>query len=270
MKKSTLLSKMTVAGLLLMCGTKLMAQPAAAAPTPATLDADNTFTIFSDVNNPISGITFQNWGDVTGTTNTIQVAGNNTLEITKTINRGILFASKDATAFTHVCLDVWIDETKNNFEFGLISDINGTKVDARVSTPLEGNKWNHFEFPISQFTNLNLSKLDGAVIADKDWSYKTIYVDNIYLYKENATSIAPENKIEFRTFPNPVVNELCINSEEELKSISILNLVGQNVKTIAINTKTAMVDMSDMPQGAYFVKVLNANGISTTQKIIKQ
>ena len=65
-------------------------------------------------------------------------------------------------------------------------------------------------------------------------------------------------------FPNPVKDRLTVKAEN-LQSVEVYNLVGQLVMTSVL----PIVDMSDLNQGIYFVRVM-ADGKTVTKRVVKQ
>ena len=65
-------------------------------------------------------------------------------------------------------------------------------------------------------------------------------------------------------YPNPVKDRLIIEADG-FESVEVYNLVGQQVMA----STTAVVDMGDMNQGIYFVRVV-ADGKTITKRIVKQ
>ena len=75
----------------------------------------------------------------------------------------------------------------------------------------------------------------------------------------------PENEKETLTiYPNPVKDRLTVNAEN-LQSIEVYNLVGQLVMTSVLPA----IDMNDLNQGIYFVRVM-ADGKTVTRRVVKQ
>ncbi len=74
----------------------------------------------------------------------------------------------------------------------------------------------------------------------------------------------------FSYFPNPVRGELKMNANENIKSINVYNMIGQEVKRIALsNVFSYKLDMSDLSDGVYFIRA--EVGESTgTFKVIKK
>ena len=73
----------------------------------------------------------------------------------------------------------------------------------------------------------------------------------------------------FKSFPNPVKNILNLSYDKNITTVSIVNLLGQEVLAVQPNSTNASVDMSSLTSGAYMVK-LNADNEVKTVKVIKE
>jgi uncharacterized repeat protein (TIGR01451 family) len=73
----------------------------------------------------------------------------------------------------------------------------------------------------------------------------------------------------FKTFPNPVTNVLKISNDSAIDAIEVSSLLGQKVMTKSVNDLQTEIDMSQLTNGIYFVKV-SADGNEKTVKIVKQ
>tara|TARA_R110002072_G_scaffold236749_1_gene394296 strand:+ start:31847 stop:32932 length:1086 start_codon:yes stop_codon:yes gene_type:complete len=60
--------------------------------------------------------------------------------------------------------------------------------------------------------------------------------------------------------PNPVNNMTNISATEEIKNVSVLNMLGQEVLMLKGNSNTMQVNMEDLSAGTYFVKVQTHKG----------
>ncbi|MBQ5857056.1 MAG: M28 family peptidase [Bacteroidales bacterium] len=84
-------------------------------------------------------------------------------------------------------------------------------------------------------------------------------------------TLSTENIIEneydnVTVFPNPAKNILTLTADTEgMKNVKIVNSLGQIVKEFSFETKTT-VDIKDLNNGVYFVKILGEN--SLTKKIV--
>ncbi|MEO8086689.1 MAG: T9SS type A sorting domain-containing protein [Bacteroidota bacterium] len=81
------------------------------------------------------------------------------------------------------------------------------------------------------------------------------------------SNIQKQNQITI--FPNPSNHNIKISSGETLDHISICNLQGENILNLTSDKKETSIDVSRLPKGIYFIKVIAA-GNSTTQKLIIQ
>ena len=75
----------------------------------------------------------------------------------------------------------------------------------------------------------------------------------------------PESQMEaVAVYPNPVKDRMTVQAEN-LQSVEVYNLVGQLVMT----STSSVIDMNDMNEGIYFVRVM-ADGKTVTKRVVKQ
>lgn len=74
------------------------------------------------------------------------------------------------------------------------------------------------------------------------------------------------NKVAF--YPNPVKDVLNLSAVENIDSVSIFNLSGQNLVNKTINANETAVDMSSFATGTYIVNVISNNNVKTI-KVVK-
>lgn len=72
----------------------------------------------------------------------------------------------------------------------------------------------------------------------------------------------------FRFYPNPVEDVLNLSYSQNINKVQVINILGQEVKTVTLDANQAQVDMSNLPSGTYLVKVTSDNQIKTI-KVIK-
>lgn len=81
---------------------------------------------------------------------------------------------------------------------------------------------------------------------------------------------ASKNNINIGYFPNPVTNELTLDlNSNENSTISLFNLVGQNVKNITTNQSSVKMNLSDLTPGVYMLKVSQNNKIFTGKVVVE-
>ena len=90
-------------------------------------------------------------------------------------------------------------------------------------------------------------------------------LDAVGVIHDIAHNDVPENAEEaIAVYPNPVRDRLMVKAED-LQSVEIYNLVGQQV----MFSTSDIVDMSALNQGIYFVRI-NADEKTVTKRVVKQ
>ncbi len=155
--------------------------PVVAAPTP-TKNPANVLSIFSDAYANIPGTDFNpNWGQATVVTQEL-IAGNNTLKYSGLNYQGIqLGSSQNVSEMDYIHLDVW---TANSSSLNVYLISPGPKEKA-YALPVPTTGWSSIDIPLSAFAGVNLAdifqmKFDGN---------GTIYLDNIFFYKEGSATV---------------------------------------------------------------------------------
>lgn len=110
----------------------------------------------------------------------------------------------------------------------------------------------------------------GETLLIRVWEYGGGTEDTFQISVYNVTlSIEDLNSsIGFKAFPNPVIDELTVSAESEIKQLSIVNILGQVVRTVSPNTRDYKLNFSDLTSGIYFVKA-TVNNIEGTFRIVK-
>ena len=118
--------------------------------------------------------------------------------------------------------------------------------------------------------NLEYARLDseGHIINDPwptGFNSSGFDLDAVGVIHDIAHNDVPENTGEsISLYPNPVRDRLTVKAEN-LQSVEVYNIVGQLVMT----TNQPIVDISDLNQGVYFVRVM-ADGKTVTKRVVKQ
>lgn len=90
-------------------------------------------------------------------------------------------------------------------------------------------------------------------------------IDDIKVTAGNTASISEVENSNVVLYPNPVTNILNI----EAQGIQEVNVLDVNGRTVMSLQNTNRIDMSNLSNGVYFVRVITAEGVST-QKIAKK
>lgn len=103
---------------------------------------------------------------------------------------------------------------------------------------------------------------DGATAGEK-----TYYFDNVSYAAPLAIASFEEAKIAM--YPNPVSSTLSISSIDTLETISIFNVIGQEVMNLKVNDTNTIINVSNFQNGIYIIKTFSEGKVSTS-KFIKE
>ena len=94
-------------------------------------------------------------------------------------------------------------------------------------------------------------------------------IDSYTLNNNSVAGIEEFADLNFKYYPNPVTDMLQLNSKEMIEEINIYNFFGQEVLHQTPSNTSALVDLSELPVGAYIahIEIDNKRG---SIKILKQ
>ena len=88
-----------------------------------------------------------------------------------------------------------------------------------------------------------------------------------------ATSLANNDYLsasnELKVYPNPINDIVNLSFDQEITTIAMYNLLGQEVITKWVNANETSIDVSALPSGTYLIKV-NTNDKVQSLKVVKQ
>lgn len=248
-------------GAIVVNATTLAALPAA--PTP-TVDAAKVISIFSDAYTNVSGTNFYPTWSQTTVASQVSLGGNATMKYSNYNYQGIELGSHiDVSAMTKLHVDIY-PTTETSVRLTPISP--GKELPTSLGT-LTANQWNSFDVLLSTYTGVVKTdifqfKFDGGTSGE-------FYMDNLYFFNDAAAGLndVVDNHGVYCYVSNS--DQLLVNSKSELKSVTLRGLTGQLIKSINVSGLNHNLDISGMAAGNYLVTVQLANGLVTTQKIIK-
>jgi len=105
------------------------------------------------------------------------------------------------------------------------------------------------------------NNLISTKVFDKDSSDNwNIYVSKYYKY--DLSNIHTVEKSEIKIYPNPALFELSIdNGQELMKEVSLYDVMGRKVQHLPVNAPSTTVNVSNLPNGIYVVKINTASGV---------
>jgi hypothetical protein len=159
--------------------------------------------------------------------------------------------------------------TLTDTEIALYSGACGSLVeidcdqDSGTTILSNGSSWN------SVITNADVNV--GEMYFVRVSGYSADEVGSFCLKVATNTDLATSNfdMANLSVYPNPVQNVLNLSYTRNITSVSVFNLLGQQVSVNVLNATEGKVDMSSLAAGAYLVKV-TADNETKTIKVIKE
>ncbi len=105
----------------------------------------------------------------------------------------------------------------------------------------------------------------SLALGSNDYDCTTITVTDSETPTDPNVSISENNTLTFGLYPNPATEVLNIQATD-VKNIEIANLLGQTILT----TNVQKIDVANLTNGVYFVRVNFNNGTVSTQKFVKE
>lgn len=208
------------------------ATPTVAAPIP-TEDTVNVISIYSDKYPGYANTDLNlTWNNQNAVATFIELAqGDSVMKIENLDFKPIQFSPViNASEMTHLHVDIWCEVDISNISIG-ITTWNGPTVTKNVMLPkLIKNQWNSVNIPLTQyiaqgaaFSHMGILRINGKS--------QTIYVDNLYLYKDPTVPTEPVEAAP-APFQYPVSNVKSIFSDSFNNIITSIANWGQNTQPI--------------------------------------
>ena len=248
--------------------------PTMAAPTPPARATADVISLFS---NAYTNVAVNTWSAPwdSASFEDVVVAGNDVKKITFVDFLGVDFTSAafNASGFTHYHIDYWTDNaslagkvlnTKWSNHAAGAGETSAFLYTGLVST---SGSWVSVDVPITSFDNAPQTRNALAQFLLIS-NLGVVYVDNIYLHKNTVLANASFESNKFVLYPNPATNELTIESKTAIDSVSITNMLGQNVLNNTTSNAVEVVDISNLQAGVYLIKV-GSEGQTSTKRFVK-
>ena len=110
----------------------------------------------------------------------------------------------------------------------------------------------------------------GEIVYVRVWEYGNDVFDAFQVSAYDASlSSSAFDLTNFRAYPNPVKDILNLEYTSDITSISVFNLLGQEVLSNKVDATSAKIDMSQLNSGAYIVNI-TIDGAQQVIKVIKE
>lgn len=185
------------------------------------------------------------------------------------------FSNDNAIGLTIFNENEWIVYNKYNspLEGNWIDDIeidySGSIWLATDNGVAKLNSWGEWEIYNSSNTPMESNSINDILI-DNDGSIWIATNEGLYQYfgNEIKTNITQLNvDLEVNIYPNPVTNNLLVKSNESL-DLTLSDLTGRILHNTKLK-KTYSLNIENLPEGIYFLKMTNQIGKTLTKRFIK-
>jgi len=236
--------------------------PAVAAPTPPARLPNEVLSVFSGAyaNVPNTDF-FPNWGQATIVTMP-EIMGDTMLKYANFNYQGTQFgAPLDVSNMDTLHLDMW---TANATAVNIFL-ISPGPVEVAYSLPITAEQWVSYDIPLSHFSGVDLGdviqfKFDGGNGA------VTIFLDNLYFYKQNTIGINhPSLSTQHAAiYPNPARIGQQVTLGQDVLRYDLFDLSGRHIESM----RSATISTLSTEPGVYLVRIHFADGQSQVQKLI--
>lgn len=247
--------------------------PTTTATTPPTRNEQDVISIYSGAYTQTAITNFDAGWCGGNSVEEVDVAGDKILLWKSNPCQGIEFTPIDASAFTHMHVDLYIEAGTDiigkvwNLKFVDTADNDVLEVNFNdASTPaLEAGKWISIDVQVdlANFDKLNQFGITSGNLNNLAW------YDNLYFYKEATASVENNELLGFSMYPNPTSNTLHISAKETIQRADIFNVLGKKVMSVNVNKTSESIDVSSLNSGIYLIKY-QVNGSAGTAKFVKQ
>ncbi|WOC40406.1 carbohydrate binding domain-containing protein [Polaribacter sp. HL-MS24] len=250
-----------------------VATPPSAAPVPPARNAWDVISLYSDSYTQTAITQFDAGWCGPNSVSEVQVDGNSTLAWLSNPCQGITFPAVDASAFTNMHVDLYIeagtDLTSKVFNLKFVDTANNIflEVNNNIASnpPLVAGSWVSIDVPVnlSTFTTLNEFGVTSGNLNNIAW------YDNLYFYRAATASVDKNNLLNVSLSPSPAANDLRISAQSIIENVTIYNILGKTVLNAKINKKEDMINVSSLDTGVYILKYTINNAVGT-MKFVKE
>jgi hypothetical protein len=163
-------------------------------------------------------------------------------------------------------IDYWTPNT-NPIGVKIVNTVNGGEATAPLGATVTGS-WQSIEVDMTAFAALPNKSAITQLLIDPS-APSTLFIDNFYFYKGTALNNASFEVSKIKMYPNPTRNSFTIEAKNNIQSVSVLNMLGQQVLSVNPDALTTSIDLASFQNGVYIVRS-TVDGIVSSSKIIKE
>lgn len=86
--------------------------------------------------------------------------------------------------------------------------------------------------------------------------------------KSNTWSVSESEANSFRMYPNPANNQVYVQADSEIQTLSIYNTLGALVEVVNVNRESTTLNLEKYNSGIYFLNIKQIDGNNATQRLV--
>ena len=184
----------------------------------------------------------------------------------------VQFTIKSTSSFNLKSIYLYLSQSNLNIGNGSCT-ITGKLAGIVVFTATSSSGFNNNLALNNGYTFVNMATYGGTDNSNKTIDEYIITTTGTFEYvaldamtwKINTLGVDEFEVNALNFYPNPVENVLNLNSNTEIKSAKVINILGQTVLVKNINAASAQIELGTLPAGNYFVEINSAE----SRKVIK-
>jgi hypothetical protein len=138
---------------------------------------------------------------------------------------------------------------------------------AEVDGYIEGSAMTFKVYRASTEEVIDIAFSYDAEYPNYDGTFAIHGVSNVVGITMSITSINEANNSKVQVFPNPATDVINVVSDLNVKSITLVNYVGQMVYNQNVNSNNIQINVSNYVTGMYFVTIETIEGNVITKRI---
>jgi hypothetical protein len=141
-----------------------------------------------------------------------------------------------------------------------------------IQHSVNAQEWEALDFVKGNGTTLDVQNYaftdEQALIGKNYYRLKQVDFDEKFEYSNIVEiTIGKLSNPTINIYPNPVQDDLTIENGEGL--VTVYNVLGQPVHQITNKESQITLNLNDLPQGQYILKIIKANGAIITKQFVK-
>ncbi len=249
--------------------------PQAAAPTP-TFPSTNVISMFSNAYTNRTVNTWRtDWSQATLTD--LQIAGNDVKKYSSLDFVGIEAVGAnviDVTGMDNFYFNAWTPNLTalkvKLVDFGADGAFQGgDDKEHELTLKPTLKSWNTFDLSLDSFIGLTTkSHIAQLIFVGAPTGAGTVFIDNV-LFRKQTLSLSGLNVDQLKAYPNPASQQVTLSADKNIKSIVVLNQLGQNVLEMNTDANQVVINTSNLSKGVYTIKTTSESGQSYIKLVIE-